>query len=288
MKLIGTYLREANKPNDKAIFYELYCEIDGNCPLLREGKCIHAAVTVGLFGLSRCVYGTCATSCSKSKKTKSYFNFVKEARDKIAESPSMPSWTGCDTIAELGDYIYFPYNCASMCEQVPFLAHFGFMAVGKPFILKSNFTADTIITLASFRPRAIMTCEVLTDYQKKVVPIFLFHLKAVMPKLYEEAAIKEPSIVTKTFDPSALKTLVVPLGKIPANVTNGYTIKNQKILAWDGETLEIEADGPIFMYGKDFVIRYKADKKKTLVTITDSTLIKEVLEKDALLLPVER
>lgn len=281
MKLIGASLFEAKKANERAEFTKLYCNLEGECPLLKNGICIHAGVVVGLGGfVGSCVYGKIGLSQSPTKRSKTYYDFIKKTKKEMESIPRTPDWAGPirDTLAEIGDYVYLPYSHANMCKEAPFLSHSHLFSSGSHFIKKELFTAEVVVKLAKFRPMAMMGGEI-TQYQKESVPVFLFHLQKIMPKVYQEAAKLDPIIEQKTFNIAKLKQVECSIGDVPANETNEVFVGEYEVSSWDGEILELKSETkrPLFMYGTDFVLKYKPDKKMTKAVVKNAALIVQIV-----------
>jgi hypothetical protein len=283
-KLIGVYLAEANKDNKwHPTLKKSFCSLDSTkkCPYLARGECIRPLILV--FG-AKCPYISSSDLRGPSRRAKSYYNFLSDARDEVNAGPKMPNAYGKKHVSEIGDYIFFPYSYATVCKEVPFLSHSGFMVSGTPFLKKEHFTPEAIVTLTKFVPRTQLTFEEIREYQRDIVPLFLFHLKYMMPGLYNKATKLDNTIKEKTPSLDTVKKVNVTLTIIPKDIIDGYTVGKSFVpLSWDGEWIEIAGDPGFTVLsgykGTDFRTKFKPDKKGTKVVITDTALIKKIIKK---------
>lgn len=277
MKTLGIQVREAEKKTDRTSAVTFYCALeDSECPLLKEGKCIHCCV------LSRCVYGKCDSQKTHTKKARSYRTELAAMKDEAAKYKLPGGAYNCG-LQLIGEYYYVPYSHADMCQEVPFVRHSSLFVSGVPFVAKNKFTPECIATLARFKPQALMGGEI-KDYQKKELPTFLFHLKQRFPELYKAAAQLEPMIYEKITNIDGIKALKATLKDIPPGTTKGYQLERMDrmmdVISWDGNEIEItgmlRALGLIFFGGQDnqpFTMKYKPTPEKTDVLVTDRELI---------------
>ena len=170
-----------------------------------------------------------------------------------------------------------------MCQEVPFVRHSSLFVSGVPFVIKNELTPERIAILARFKPQALMGGEI-TNYQKKELPAFLFHLKQRFPELYKAAAELEPMIYEKTTNIDGIQALKATLKDIPPGTIKGYQLdrmdRKMDVISWDGRELEItgmlRALGLLFFGGKDnepFTMKYVPTPEKTDVVVTDRELI---------------
>ena len=137
----------------------------------------------------------------------------------------------------IGDEIVFPYPYIRIIQSEN-----GDIKLSDPgfgsslaFIKKENFTVELIKRICGFRPHAMMG-GVITDYQKKIVPLFLSHLKEVWFDKYEELG-KENSELLKEVSYIGRSALLKTIN--PSDVyykSSSYPQFNAKWY-WDGESL---------------------------------------------------
>lgn len=229
-KIVGMGLYLPEKRSDKAYLRTLTCRLEGECPALAEGWCIHNAS----FG-GGCVYGKWTRTDGFTKRAKSYYKWVTEARAKKKDYP-LPGSVRVQ-MAFVGDYVWLPYaHIANEGSGVAFVGHSGalrFFAL--PFIKVEDFTPKSIVRLVKFRPMALFGGEIIT-YQKESLPLFLYHLKRMRHDLYDAACELYPEIITKTLQPESFRTRPVEFRNIPP----GTRVQCKRFKGiWDGHVVSM-------------------------------------------------
>ena len=125
------------------------------------------------------------------------------------------------------------------------------------------------------------------QYQSEQIPLFLFHLKARLPQLYNEILKLDPSIASRTPTSNTFTKLKCKLCHIPNNTQSGFFLlrldKCIKVNNYDGTTLSISGIGSDFLLFMDTTpeteatLTYIPDKSKTNVLVNDSQLIQQIL-----------
>lgn len=283
MRTLGVRVYSAEKQNERAKAETVTCSLEeAECPLLKQGKCIHVGI------MSRCVYGGRIWEKTSTKRAAAYHKELNAMKEEAAKY-MLPDWAHDTGIQEIGEYYYLPYPYMTLCRQVPFKAYGDILSNGIPFIPKVALTRETIVALASFRPQALFGGEI-TDYQQNVVPAFLLHVKHRLPALYEQAVQLEPSISSKVVDTAGLTELTATLADIPAGVVTGYSIiaagRGCNVDSWDGETLVVSGSNykqsslnRWFLPGqeKSFSCKFVPVPQKVDVVIRDRELIASVV-----------
>ncbi|MFA5420208.1 MAG: hypothetical protein WC341_17275, partial [Bacteroidales bacterium] len=236
-EILGVRIIEAKKQSDRAEARFVTCSVPGgDCPLLKQKKCLHATI----FGC--CVYGGGNVKRTATKRSKTYYKDLGILREEAEKHPKLPEGAYQTGVLLLGDYYYLPYSHMDMCESVPFVKRSAFIVSGVPFVKKEDFTPECVVALATFSPMALFGGEI-TQYQQEEVPKFLFHLKYRFPELYEAASALNPVIQSKTINIDDVKKLNATMDCIPAGITGGYHLENRgqvQIISWDGTTLKIK------------------------------------------------
>lgn len=250
------------------------CDRFNECSYYKSGHCLNVTAPFS----SRCKYGRVSISHGYTSRAKKYYEFGSRYRkhDKYNKLNHPPKKLGF-----IDDTVVFPYAYIRIRE-----AENGEPSIDNPgfggniaFISYEKFTADFINKICSFRPQAMMG-GTITDYQKKEVPLFLAHLKEVLPERYAEVKAKYPDLVHEinyVGRKALLKTIA------PSYVyykSDRYPEFNEK-WRWDGETL-IRESGYVssFNVTKEYeVVEIKIKPSdKSVVTIsnneqvTDSTV----------------
>lgn len=271
----GIFTRIFNKKNDRAIYREYKCCLDGECPLLAKGECLH------ISQFESCMYGGGVTEESKTPRAKSYKPWIAEREKRIEdfkkEGKVLPR-NATNSLEFIGDYVWLPYAHTSMCEKVPFVRHSLFMVSGVPFLKREDFTIENIETLVLFRPHAIFGGEI-TDYQKKSVPMFLRALRTKVPDTYRELVEKHPEFVDRI---PILSSITVPMHCIDAGVVEGYLVRGKYTpLEWDGEYLTVEGDFSVIGldYASGDVVCKVKPLRSMMAKILDPAMVQALADK---------
>jgi hypothetical protein len=242
--IIGASLYEPRKKSDRPELRFLRCKLDGECPLLAKGQCIQSGAI-----LSRgCVYGYVTKEEGYTRRAQKYYSRLKELKEKRKEYPGFPS-SAARRLAVVGEYVWVPYDHASMCEAVPFLAHGGAFRLENPYIKVEDFTPEVVVKLARFRPYAMMGGEI-TIYRKTMVPQFLYHVKMDMPELWAKAVELCPEIEDKVIKPERYKDTPISVTLLsPGTRVTWDTRERDWHGVWDGEKLRMESDEATMVIG---------------------------------------
>ena len=278
--LIGRYLSKPQKRSDRAKINSLYCYLENcreECPLLKKNKCIHNRILS-----SGCIYGKMSRENGPTQRSNKYYSFISNAEKDIKDNNlKMPETAYADYLINIGDYIYLPYAHMDLCKEISFVRHNLYLLSGIPFVKVENFTPEIIVIAAKFRPQALFGGEI-KQYQSERVPLFLLHVKYLMPDHYDAAVKLDKTILEKTPSIDNIKTVVGTLDMIPIGKIDGYTIndKRQKVLSWDGITLKAECEKPLLCgySGKNYIIEYEPVANETKIQITDDKLIFEIIK----------
>ncbi|MEK5358826.1 hypothetical protein [Paenibacillus sp. FSL L8-0709] len=156
------------------------CDKHDKCSYFQSGTCL----AVRSFGGGRCQFGRVSNITGYTRRAKKYSEFSSKWKEHEAygKLKSPPKKLGI-----IGDYVVYPYAYAALEveDDSVLITNPGFFNEKNVFIPKKLFNVNLIRRLCVFQPQAIMG-GTITDYQKKEVPLFLAHLKEVLPELYVE------------------------------------------------------------------------------------------------------
>lgn len=156
------------------------CDRHEQCSYYQNGQCLK----VRAFLSPPCKYGTVSNVKGYTSRAAKYSEFRRKwhEHEQYGKLQYPPTKLGV-----IGNEVIFPYPFIRITK-----AEDGSIKITDPgfgsnlgYIEKDNFTIDLIKRICNFRPQAIMG-GVIKDYQNKTVPLFLAHLKEVMPGKYEE------------------------------------------------------------------------------------------------------
>ena len=284
--IIGAYVHTSDKSSECG-FLQLYsCRLEGSeCPVLKRGQCIH----VGMF--SSCVYGVGSRERTCTRRGKGYHTQIEALKKRAESLPKMPDWEHNTGMVAIGDYYFIPYAHAAMCESIKFARYSGFGSSGVPFVKRDVFGPEQVVTLFRFRPQAMMGGEI-TDWQKKSVPVFLYHLKARFPELYEAAAALCPEIRGRTLAVESIKQLRCHLQNVPVGLVEGFKVDGLgtllTVLAHAADSITVRGSthdlgmAIVFRASSDMAtLTFCPDRARTKVVVTDPDLIRQIVEEDS-------
>jgi len=248
--------------NDRSECKKYWCDNKGNCGLYKRNECLQMVV----FGFSGCPHGRRSFETGFTKRARKFRAWVSERKEKYADHLwKLKSPTSL--LAMVGDYIYLPYAHMSMNGHV-FEDKSTLFHSGSGLLPIANFTTEAIVSIAIFRPQAMMGGEIKT-YQSEVVPLFLQHLKEKMPERYNMLPSELLENVTE-YSAVGRKALLSSL--LPGTVVKKKTKKESWI--WDGKYLT--SNNPDLLF--PFVKYEKAQliltpKEGTTIEITDDNQV---------------
>jgi len=208
----------------------IYCDKYNNCSYYKNEQCLN----VRSFLSSRCKFGRVQNVKGYTSRAMKYHAFNSEWRghEKYNKLKYPPTKLGL-----IEDLVVFPYSYVYI-EQL----EDGELEIKNPnfykelaFIDYGKFTVDFIYKICTFKPRAIMG-EEIKNYQKETVPLFLAHLKEIMPDKYNEFKNKHSNLVKEVnyIDRKALIKTIKP--STVYYKSRSYPQFNEEWY-WDGEFL---------------------------------------------------
>lgn len=241
------------------------CSLE-QCPLRDAGTC---AVRGGIF-CGKCPYGWMRTVTGPTRRAASFGTFIRGARERFKGVPFLKAPP--NRLAFVGDYAYLPYTHMSMCMDVPFLAHGGAFRTDIPFIHKDDWTIENVLKLVRFRPEALLGGEI-TDYQRKMVPLFVQHIRELDPPMFAKLAEEIPSydVAPNYVGRSAYLNTLRHGISINANVHKDYPV----CWHWDGEKLTTKSQ---HVYSSTWGGKMTGDV--TTVVVPDDTCVAKIESND--------
>lgn len=242
------------------------CDKYEQCSYFKNNQCLK----VRSFLSPGCKYGRVNNVKGYTSRAAKYHSFKRQwqEHERYSKLKYPPQKLGL-----IGDEIVFPYPYIRITQTED-----GNVKLSDPgfgpniaFIAKENFTIDLIKRICNFRPCAIMG-GVIADYQNKIVPLFLAHLKEILPDIYEELR-KEDGDLVKEVSYIGRKALLKTVNPSDVYYRNSNYPQFNETWHWDGETLTYSS-GYVhdFSITKDYAI---AEIKiipsdKSVITITSN------------------
>lgn len=156
------------------------CDKYATCSYFKNGQCL----LVRAFGSSGCKYGKLRRVKGYTSRAKKYGEFKRkwkshESYNKLNHPPTK--------LGVIDNYIVFPYPFVQVIKS----EETNKWNVKDPsfrnqtaYIPFDEFNSDLIYRICSYKPQAIMG-GTIDKYQEETVPLFLDHLKEVLPEKYE-------------------------------------------------------------------------------------------------------
>lgn len=214
--------------NSKAECQYIKCRLK-KCPLRDSGTCMLRPV----FGWVKCPYGTYHVNVGPTRRARKFSDWI---RQKEKEGPD--TTTHLDNppkkLAFVGEWVFLPYAHMDLCKAVPFVEHNKYLISGTSLIHRNAWTIENVLRLIDFRPQALFG-GTITNYQIEQVPNFIFHIREMDPKMWNELIKARPEL---DVEPNYVgrKALLTTL-KFPITFT---IIKNPSYPVkwkWDGKTV---------------------------------------------------
>lgn len=228
----------------------IYCDKYDKCSYYENKKCLKIRSLSG-----GCKFGKKNRIKGYTSRAKKYYDFKqKYSNDSDYNKLYYPE----TKLGIIDNFIVFPYSYVCINDDLtlddPWKNH------GKiSFIDKDKFDVTFIYNLCTFRPHALMG-GIISDYQNKIVPLFLSHLKEVLPNLYKEF-INTYKEFDKEIDYTGRKALLKTINpSYIENINYRYPDLNSKWY-WDGEFL-IYKEGYISTISSSITDNYEIEEFK--------------------------
>jgi hypothetical protein len=218
------------KANDRAEYTVYLCNNKEDCQAYARGKCVMLG---GLYG-ERCPYGQKRKETGPTKRAKGLYSFLSSAKERYGDVSY--KLKGLRFPARIGDkvYISLPHlkNYVNPIVQIE----------GEHFIDAEKFTADFVIMLADFKPRALFGNEEIRSYQREEVPKFLRQIKCYFPQLFSEVISLRPDLEARAENVNFIGKYAKVKTLLPGKVK-----LSTNYFEWDGG--ELKATGKIILFG---------------------------------------
>ena len=250
--------------NDRESYTLYSCSNCENCQAYKNHRCVMIG---GLWG-RRCPYGRISRKEGYTKSAKKCGELIESMKTRYPDIGY--ALKEQKALCQVGDYVWIPLpwlvNHVNSVREREFFW-------GEYFVKNEDFTAEFVVELVNFRPRALMGGEI-SDYKKKYVPEFVRQVKIGFPEKYEEALRIQPS-VAELAEKVEYKGKKAKLSSLkPGRVKVGiYEVE------WDGVRLYGKAREFGVDVEGDLEIRFgEGESEKTVATIVDEGTVGEETE----------
>lgn len=237
------------------------CDKHDSCSYFKDNQCM------AIRGFSSgCKFGSERTVKGYTSRAQKYHQFRNKWREHEQYGKlKRPS----DKLGLVDGVVVFPYSYVRIKvseDGKPFLNSPSFNSE-TAHIDYDKFTSDFIYQICTFRPQAMMGGEI-TDYQKKTVPLFLAHLKEVLPEKYEEF-INQYESYSDAIDYVGREALLNTIKPSVVHYEASSYPKFNEEWIWDGKLLTYDNG-----YVSSFNIAKDCEIKEIVIKPSDDTAIK--------------
>ena len=174
----------------------VFCDYANECSAYREGTCF--CVTSPFS--RRCGVGTVHSRDGGTKRSKAFLNVRAQAKQH-PKYAALKHPSG-QYVAKIADKVFFNLPYVSLKVENDCIIpgdHFAVLCNDTLLASVHLLTPENIKRICSEQPRAIMG-GVITDYQRKTVPMFLFQLQKLFPDEYSAFCAMYPDYEVKPPD----------------------------------------------------------------------------------------
>lgn len=247
--------------SDKSFCRVIECKNSKNCGLYKREQCVCLHIIN-----SSCVYGKMYKEVGYTQRAMSYYTWLNKQKDKYKDVlNNLTSFTR--KMIYIGDYVFLPYNHITLNDNVVFVKKASLFTNGMPFLLKTDFTIENILSICTFIPHALMG-GTINSYQDEVVPLFIKHLSEVFPEKYKELCkvYSRAKSVVDSYNYVGRKVLLKTISKTDIPFVD---IHNAKWI-WDGKYLTSKDSKASFMLVKKFTEIRITPPEDAVVIISDN------------------
>ena len=273
MELIKSWVYNPRKAffkaskNGKAKAFYKYCLNKENCEAYKNKKCI-LLNDVGIFGNGVCPYGKANTETGYTTRASKFSDWIKEREELKTGQEIKQTGKG---IFIVGDYVYLDFRFMDVFEfkdekRNRFYKRYKMVKL-------DEFTLEFVNELLNFKPRTMFGNDIIKDYAKETLPLFLKNIKEKFPDIYKnvDKIVKEKYIVNNIGREAYINTM-----------SKGSILKDchGSKFVWNGEHLICEDyQGLKFKKGKTET-KIEVDESETYKIIDESQVDKNTKFKD--------
>lgn len=260
------------KKTEPAVGHVYYCTKSEECELYKSNKCLMVGSN------TRCKFGTHNRIRGKSRRAAGFYSWIADFEEKhkdvIDVRLSYPK-----KLEFFLDFIYLPYSFLGLNKEIEFVSgNTGYFTLSDNDLVVSRewFTPENVLEyIIDFIPNSLFG-GIIYDYQNKVVPLFLKHLKSDNPEFLNKIISLRPSLketigsLTDVGRIAILQTLTPNIGTFK-DIHGG-------IWSWDGEYVYCTNRHPSFtLLSSSEEVRLKPSPKQE-VKVSDDGQVNENTE----------
>lgn len=248
------------------------CDTHEKCSYYQNGHCL----LVRAFGSTGCKFGSVSTIKGYTSRAKKYGEFKRkwQEHENYGKLKHPPTKLGL-----IDGFIVFPYPHVRIeqSETGKWVLKDPSFSNRKPYIPIDEFTSDLIYRICSYKPQAMMG-GTIRSYQEETVPLFLAHLKEILPDKYESFIKAYPQFGKKEINYVGRKALLKTIQPSTIYRKSRQYPELSSEWYWDGEFL-IYQNG--YVSGFSVIDHYEIEEIKlkpsdeATVVITDNEQVTE-------------
>lgn len=238
--------------------------------LLKEGKV--ACLTIsGLYRHVSDPYFKMSQQEGYTTRARAHGELRRKMRDDYPELEN--KLTGIKAnLLEYGEYVYI--NMPHLDGYVNPIVKDNEAFLNKNLVHKERFTAEFLLTLINYRPRALFGNEVITSYENEAVPKLLIELKSKFPQLFAEVVSKSDT-AKEIYEQLTYKGKRAKLATLkPGDIELRLGFTDRQTFRWDGKALTNKNK----MYDGGYVKQSLIPDDSVIVTIIDDSVVSDETE----------
>jgi len=245
------------------------CDKYESCSYYQNNQCLN----MRSFLSSSCKHGSRSDKKGYTSRARKYHEFQQKwkSHEKYNQLQYPPKKLGV-----IDNEVVFPYPFIQLKknEQHQWIITDPGFGSSLTFIPRNEFNVELIQRICSFKPQALMG-GTIKSYEEETIPLFLAHLKEVLPELYDQV-IEFDSTLVKTLDYVGRKALLSSLKPCVVEYQSRSNKKFNEKWLWDGEHLTYQ-EGYISqpnIAGIEEILSFTMKPKKdAIISITDNNQV---------------
>lgn len=236
------------------------CDKSDSCSYFKDNQCM----AIRGFG-SSCKFGSEQTVRGYTSRAQKYGQFRRKWREHERYGKlTRPT----DKLGLIDGVVVLPYSYTRIKTSED-----GFPSIESPsfnnkvgYVDYDKFTVDFIHEICTFKPQAMMGGEI-ASYQEEIVPLFLAHLKEIIPEKHEDFVSKYESFNT-AIDYTGRKALLSTVEPSAVHYKSSRYPRFNAEWVWDGKFLTYDSG-----YVSDFNIAENCEIVEIVIKPSDDTTI---------------
>lgn len=233
--------------------HEVWCSLPDSataCPFCAHGSCL--CVTSG-FSNTSCPYGKVNVTKGYTSRARKYWTFRSRYEEDPAYSALRHPSPNAFHVAHVGDYvaIEIPAGFVAYDPQRRFTernyprygrdgnvivsSETNSMFASRTWVPMRDMDSSVYVALCKLKPRRMLDCSVIKEYQSKVVPLIVETLRCDFPEAYDAVMEQLPELRDRHVDYRGKRALILTLRD--GSIIHERRSKNNFVLDVESATL---------------------------------------------------